>query len=83
MQKNSALSVSQNNRPVVPQLVDLCRVNFEVTNPKLFPYLAFPQRIRFATRAKTPSFDGELMASFTLHEEERHGADLHSNSATS
>jgi hypothetical protein len=44
---------------------DLCRVNFEVSNLKPFPYLAFPQMIGLKMGPKQASFDGELMASFS------------------
>jgi hypothetical protein len=42
------------------------RVNFEVTNLKPFPYLAFPQMISSKMDPKQASFDGELMASLCL-----------------
>jgi hypothetical protein len=42
---------------------DLNRVNFEVSNPKPFPYLAFPHPTDPKIARKPPSFDGELMAS--------------------
>ena len=41
----------------------LYRVNFEVTPPKPFPHLAFPQSEALKTGPKPPGFDGELMAS--------------------
>ncbi|PYX65774.1 MAG: hypothetical protein DMG74_06735 [Acidobacteria bacterium] len=40
------------------------RVNFEVSNLKPFPYLAFPHSIHLKTARKRPSFDGKVMASF-------------------
>ena len=43
---------------------DLYRVNFEVTNLKPFPYLAFPRFTIIENACKQPGFDGELMASF-------------------
>ena len=42
---------------------DLYRVNFEVTNPKPFPHLAFPHSRCLKRVLEMPSFDGELMAS--------------------
>ncbi len=51
-------------RHVGTRTPDLYRVNFEVTNPKPFPYLAFPQMIGSKMGPKQASFDGELMASF-------------------
>jgi hypothetical protein len=39
------------------------RVNFEVSNLKPFPYLAFPHFKTQRTPSEIPSFDGELMAS--------------------
>src|ERR1035437_7284622 len=44
---------------------DLCRVNFEVNDPKPFPHLAFAHSKGPKTPSKLPSFDGELMASFS------------------
>jgi len=44
---------------------DLCRVNFEVNDPKPFPHLAFAHSKEPKTPSKIPSFDGELMASFS------------------
>ena len=44
---------------------DLCRVNFEVNDPKPFPHLAFAHSKGPKTPSKIPSFDGELMASFS------------------
>jgi hypothetical protein len=44
---------------------DLFRVNFEVNDLKPFPHLAFPQSKGPKTPRKLPSFDGELMASFS------------------
>ncbi len=52
-------------RHVGTRTPDLYRVNFEVTNPKPFPYLAFPQMIGSKMGPKQASFDGELMASFS------------------
>ncbi len=40
----------------------LYRVNFEVINPKPFPYLAFPRFKTQRTSSEMLSFDGELMA---------------------
>src|SRR5712692_1584132 len=51
-------------RHVGTRTPDLYRVNFEVTNLKPFPYLAFPHSIDPKTAPKWPSFDGELMACF-------------------
>jgi hypothetical protein len=48
-----------------PRTPDLYHVNFEVTNLKPFPYLAFPQMIGSKMGPKQASFDGELMASFS------------------
>jgi hypothetical protein len=45
---------------------DLYRVNFEVNNPKPFPYLAFPQLVGQRIPQKRASFDGELMASLSF-----------------
>src|SRR6476660_9514435 len=45
---------------------DLYRVNFEVSNPKPFPYLAFPRSKTQRTPSEISSFDGELMASSRL-----------------
>src|SRR6266852_1480381 len=53
-----------NGRHEETRTPDLYRVNFEVTNPKPFPYLAFPHSIDLETAQKWSSFDGELMASF-------------------
>ena len=53
-----------NGRHVGTRTPDLYRVNFEVNNPKPFPYLAFPLSIDLETARKWPSLDGELMASF-------------------
>jgi hypothetical protein len=47
------------------KMLDRYRVNFEVTNPKPFPHLAFPQMIGSKMGPKQASFDGELMASFS------------------
>jgi hypothetical protein len=44
---------------------DLCRVNFEVNDPKPFSHLAFAHSKGPKTPSKIPSFDGELMASFS------------------
>ncbi len=44
---------------------DLYRVNFEVDDLKPFPHLAFPHSKGPKTPSKLPSFDGELMASFS------------------
>src|ERR1035438_2500800 len=44
---------------------DLYRVNFEVNDLKPFPHLAFPHSKGPKTPSKLPSFDGELMASFS------------------
>jgi len=41
------------------------RVNFEVTTLKPFSYLAFPRFLALKNALKQPSFDGELMASFS------------------
>jgi len=43
---------------------DLYRVNFEVSNLKPFPYLAFPHFLALKNTLKQPSFDGELMAGY-------------------
>jgi hypothetical protein len=43
---------------------DLCRVNFEVNNPKPFSHLAFPAFDVRKTAPELLSFDGELMATF-------------------
>jgi hypothetical protein len=48
-----------------PRTPDLYHVNFEVTNLKPFPYLAFPQMIGSKMGPKQASFDGELMVSFS------------------
>ncbi len=44
---------------------DLYSVNFEVNDLKPFPHLAFPHSKGPRTPSKLPSFDGELMASFS------------------
>jgi hypothetical protein len=41
---------------------DLYRVNFEVSNLKPFPYLAFPHFTDPKIARKWPSFDDELLA---------------------
>ena len=40
------------------------RVNFEVSNPEPFPYLAFPRSKTERTPSRMPSFDGELNGEF-------------------
>jgi hypothetical protein len=54
-----------NGRHEETRTPDLYRVNFEVNNLKPFPYLAFPQLVSPKIPEKRPSFDGELMASFS------------------
>ena len=44
---------------------DLCRVNFEVNDPKPFPHLAFPHSKGPKTPLNCLVFDGESMASFS------------------
>jgi hypothetical protein len=55
----------ENGRHEETRTPDLYRVNFEVTNLKPFPYLAFPQMIGSKMGPKQAGFDGELMASFS------------------
>ena len=45
---------------------DLYRVNFEVTTLEPFPHLAFPHLLSPENPPKHTSFDGELMASFSV-----------------
>jgi hypothetical protein len=58
--------LGENGRHVGTRTPDLYRVNFEVSNPKPFPYLAFPRSKTQRTPSEIPSFDGELMASSRL-----------------
>jgi len=57
--------LGENGRHEETRTPDLYRVNFEVPTLKPFPYLAFPHLIGLKTPYKSPSFDGELMASFS------------------
>ena len=54
-----------NGRHEETRTPDLYRVNLEVNNLKPFPYLAFPHLVAREIPQKRPSFDGELMASFS------------------
>jgi hypothetical protein len=54
-----------NGRHEETRTPDLYRVNSEVTTLKPFPYLAFPHSKGPKIALKLPSFDGELMASFS------------------
>jgi hypothetical protein len=53
-----------NDRNVGTRTLDLYRVNFEVSNLKPFPHLAFPRFAIAENRSKQLGFHGELMASF-------------------
>jgi len=61
---NGSKPLKRNGRHEETRTPDLYRVNFEVSNPKPFPYLAFPRMIDPKRAPKQASFDGELMASF-------------------
>src|SRR6266478_4109356 len=56
--------LGENGRHVGTRTPDLYRVNFEVSNLKPFPHLAFPVFQTPKLAQKTSGFDGELMAGF-------------------
>jgi hypothetical protein len=56
---------ARENKQIETKNSDIYRVNFEVNDLKPFPHLAFPHSKEPKTPSKLPSFDGELMASFS------------------